>query len=129
MVHMVKVKTSELDGPALDWAVAKAAYKCEPWQIDSELCGTWYAGESDGGYNDWEPRRNWEQGGRLIDQFKIGFLRSGDRIFASIFGDDWDYSGFNQYEQEGDTHLIAACRAIVAAQFGVVVEVPANLVK
>ncbi|QNF16150.1 DUF2591 domain-containing protein [Aeromonas jandaei] len=128
MVQMKNVEVRDLDGKALDWAVAKAAYGCEPNQIDWELLGTWYAGESTGGYNDWEPRVNWVQGGALIEKFRIGFLCSEEMIFASVLGNAWDYSGFSEGEMPGNTHLIAACRAIVAHRYGMNVEVPISLV-
>lgn len=134
MGQLVKVKTEDLSGAALDWAVTLAAYNCEPWQLDYELCGTWYAGESSGGYNEWNPSENWVQCGPLIERFNIGFLifPANDQcpvtVYASVHGDEWDCNGFTQGEQNGETHLIAACRAIVAAKLGLAVDVPAKLV-
>lgn len=117
-MEMVEVKTSELIGPALDWSVAKSIGQ----KIDDSrgkelrinlLC--------QGLQSPWIPSGNWHQGGPLIENFMIGFGVYSDAYFAVI--------GVNEISgaENGHTHLIAACRAIVAAKLGDTVSVPKEL--
>ena len=137
MSEFVEVKTAELVGPALDWAVAMA----EGWapdrpqdgQIKSEYrrlvvgrCPVW-----GNPHNFYSPSTEWAHGGPLLDKYDIalngGKTESvkGRGIFATL-------SGVAEGEPNacafGTTRLIALCRAIVAAKLGGVVQVPAELV-
>lgn len=93
----MKIKTSELSGAALDWAVAK----CEGHGIGA-LDDPWFA-----------PSTNWSHGGPIIEREKMG-------VFPTHGG--WA-SGF----QSGPTPLIAAMRRYVASQLGDEVDVPEEL--
>lgn len=77
------------------------------------------------------PSTEWRLGGPLLDKYQLDFIfeRIGV-IHASPCKDDGQpVSGvLGEYGQFGETHLIAACRAIVAAKLGVIVKVPALLV-
>jgi len=97
------MKTSELTGAALDWAVATAngdafilAY--EDW--------VWYSSD-------------WSVGGPIIER---------ERIEIVFNGEGWDaYDHLRHIPEEGSTPLIAAMRCYVAATLGADVEVPAEL--
>jgi hypothetical protein len=93
----MKIKTNELTGAALDWAVAKAIGEYKPVAVPS------YS-------TDWAP------GGPIIDREGIEFRASGTQ--ASIV------DGRTYY---GPTHLIAAMRCYVASKLGDEVDVPEAL--
>lgn len=130
MSQMIEVKTAELIGSALDWAVAKATSTDQldfvPWGDGEAVnCFCWLP---DGGRrtNRCSPSTDWAQGGPLIEKFNIGLLQPS----ASMCG-EWHAStlhpDFTDYTHK-TSPLIAACRAIVAANLGDVVSVPAELV-
>ena len=109
------MKTSELTGAALDWAVAK----CEP---DDTLAI--YFDEDTGEplcHDDWQdnqeykPSTDWAQGGPIIEREGI----------ALIPGWTAERPG---YSADGDTPLIAAMRCYVASKLGDDVDVPAELI-
>lgn len=138
-MKMVEVKTAELIGPALDWAVAQAA----GWAVEIKPHGE-YSNASTGhklkgrSYRLWmvsdveteecAPSTDWSQGGPLIARYNIDLNHmgaKGDSIEACLN----DFDLMRGWVIEGETHLVAACRAIVAAKLGDVVSVPAELVK
>ena len=98
----MKVKTSELTGAALDWAVHIALHgSCE-------------------GYAEHEYSTNWTQGGPIIEREKIQIKENGHgHWFAKKFiKDGW---------VRGPTPLIAAMRCYVASRLGDEVEIPEEL--
>jgi len=108
------MKTSELTGGALDWAVAQ----CEgitDWDSvdlvfrDDDFC--WY-----------EPSANWEQGGPIIEREGINIIQSGSWLAEM----DADRSG-GVISAEGETPLIAAMRCFVEFKLGDEVEIPDEL--
>lgn len=138
-MNMIEVKTADLIGPALDWALAKAD-GADPilWDVccgngvsngnpsePPECCCNPLVDVSVGGHK-WAPSTDWAQGGPLIEKFQIGLLQPS----ASMCG-EWHAStlhpDFTDYTHK-TSPLIAACRAIVAANLGDVVSVPAELV-
>lgn len=103
------MKTSELTGAALDWAVAK----CEGLDY-------WHPeiGPSQPEYS-----TDWAQGGPIID--KTGICLSSDHEDA---GEGWiAYVPNRGGECWGDTALVAAMRCYVARRLGDKVEVPEEL--
>ena len=109
----MKIKTSELDGAALDWAVAKcegldqyfdSEEKCA---FDDEGCA-------------YEPSTNWAQGGPIIERELIAI-----RFICESRWESW-WSGWPKSFQVvyGPTPLIAAMRCYVASKLGEEVEVP-----
>ena len=97
------MKTAELTGAALDWAVAKA----EGFDYFKEFL---YA-----------PSQLWEQGGLIIESECMQLWKGGEWC-ASL-----DQS-FNPPEfSTGTTPLIAAMRCYVASKLGTEVEVPEEL--
>lgn len=123
------IKTSELVGPALDWAVAKAvgfelsAPDVERYKIVCYDPAAHGGAPEQGGYPlRYSPATDWAQGGPLIENHMAMLCyptEAGDPWEASLPGDpDWHF---------GQTPLIAACRAIVAAKLGETVDVPEGL--
>lgn len=102
----MKIKTSELTGAALDWAVGMAEGLDYP--ADSEEFGCY------------EPSSDWSQGGPLIDKHDVQILKFHGETMAGIGEGLVDY-------YPGSTRLIAACRAIVASKLGDEVDVPEEL--
>ena len=105
------MKTSELTGSALDWAVAK----CE---------GGLYYGPAWTKYS-----TDWAQGGPIIERELIRL------IAPTVCGVDWvarvkqnlpsNMNGW--YEKYGPTPLIAAMRCYVSSKLGDDVEIPENI--
>jgi hypothetical protein len=109
----MKIKTSELTGAALDWAVAR----CEGGVGENQLIGAWYA-----------PSTDWSQGGEIIEREGISmrFCEKDAR------GDWYAVLGKNRFlspdfEGSGPTPLIAAMRCYVASKLGDEVEIPKEL--
>ena len=106
------MKTSDLTGPALDWAVAKCegvefTYEEHPAH---ELIVFQYS-------------TDWAQGGPIIQREKIDVMWCGDRWCAYAMTPD----GESQLMDEGHTPLIAAMRCFVASKLGDEVEIPKEL--
>ena len=100
----MKVKTSELTGAALDWAVAAA-------RIDGAF--EYYATPG------WSPSSNWAHGGPIIEHERIGLWCDG--------GDGWAAEDYIHAPVYGPTPLIAAMRCYVASKLGDEVDVPEEL--
>lgn len=118
-MKMIEVKTAELIGSALDWAVAQIE---KPANL---ICLNSFNGGPRTRGNLPHYSADWRQGGSLINRHivKLDTIRDchPDRFIATT-------SGYPMGECRGETILIAACRAIVAAKLGDVVSVPAELV-
>jgi hypothetical protein len=118
----MKIKTSELQGAALDWAVAK----CEDWPMD-----IWYDEDQmpmirDDEVPEWKPSTDWSQGGPIVEREKMG-LHRGDGTWGVAEG-KWEASHPEcLYVEHGATPLIAAMRCYVASKLGDEVEVPDEL--
>jgi hypothetical protein len=94
------MKTAELTGPALDWAVHVALHgECE-------------------GYAEHEYSIYWANGGPIIEREKISVLAPVRGLWRSR------KNGRTQY---GPTPLIAAMRCYVASKLGDEVEIPQEL--
>jgi len=117
----MKIRTNELTGPALDWAVAK----CEIGKpIGSFLDGV----VAHPSYNNFHPSTDWAQGGPIIEREGI-YLRANDTAT------EWKAGALsiNRYDEKpgylytGPTPLIAAMRCYVASKLGDEVEIPEEL--
>jgi len=138
----IEVRTADLSGAALDWATFCAVFsgmqptirKIESVTIDRKpfikpltfpsAVYLTYSGAY-GAECDWNPSSAWEDGGPLLERFKphITYHNAPDKTPMAVMAEQHpDY-------QCGDTILIAACRAIVAAKLGESVQVPAELVE
>lgn len=140
---MVEVQVCDLIGPALDWAVFCAAYKgMQPTIHVIEASTHQMRGlmkpiafpravslSYTGAYEvecTWNPSGDWESGGQLIASQQINL--EWDGIDGKALWWKATHPDIVQF-QMGETQLIAACRAIVAAHLGEVVSVPAELVE
>ncbi len=105
------MKTNELTGAALDWAVAK----CE---------GTLH---DDGSVSDYfQPSVDWEQGGAIIER---------EMITVECFYEESTWHAWTPAPEQprdahgyGETPLVAAMRCYVASKLGDQVEVPDELI-
>lgn len=118
----MKIKTSELTGAALDWAVSKAE------GVDPYILGTaFYSAWCDGRFNF---SSRWEQAGLIIEREKITldyFGDGGHEHGGEWLGQTWDQNGNLVSEEMGYTPLIAAMRCYVASRLGDEVEIPEEL--
>lgn len=110
----MKHKTTELEGELLDLAVAKAMGYRWLAEVPEDLCGTWYAGECDGGINNWEPHENWAQAGPIIERERISLQAAESGGWYTYF----DHPTERDATAAGPTALIAAMRAYVASKLG-----------
>ena len=93
------MKTSDLTGAALDWAVHYAIH-----------------GEC-GGYSPYEYSTDWAQGGPIIE-------REGIALY--LYGPD-KWNAMTEKEYQGPTPLIAAMRCYVASKLGDEIDLPKEL--
>ena len=128
----MKIKTSELTGPALDWAVAK----CEGIPVTYHNDGITreiMRLHSDGQrYNGrFNPSTCWAQGGPIIGQeitrldlvSDLEGVQKWNARRAEYLPDE----GAKVDEQYGPTALIAICRCYVASLLGDTVDIPEEL--
>lgn len=130
---MIKVKVSELSGPALDWAVATALdYKpileSESTGPDFWMCQVPWGGYAEIGGEGFSPSSDWSQGGPIIENHNLEIIFNKEGAWASVkmwSGDH--YMDDDEFYPSGETILIAACRGIVTAKIGEEIEIPEEL--
>jgi hypothetical protein len=111
------MKTNELTGAALDWAVAK----CEGYKSDIDDGDIWL--EHPEHYTclrKYLPSIDWSQGGPIIEREKIELI---------IWQQGWsaDYRDKDGCQSDGPTPLIAAMRCYVASKLGKEIDLPEEL--
>lgn len=135
------MRTADLIGPALDWAVAKCegvenpVYDFAPAPGDKDF-------DPDKDYSDFfyisgptkqgpfNPSENWSQGGPIIERERI--------VIDTEHGDPWrarfgraritfDGRAHHYHHQDGPTPLIAAMRCFAVSRLGEDVEIPEEL--
>ena len=135
----MRMKTSELSGAALDWAVAMIEQESDNkltitrredytgWPIVREV-----SSGSAPEYERWSPARIWSQGGPIIERERLYVMApiihriSKERHALPV--NDW--RSMRQMPDEtvihgrGPTGLIAAMRCYVASKLGEYVDVP-----
>ena len=126
----MKMKTIELTGTALDWAVSVA----QGYDYDISEQGEVLTGDTipvvDGYYAGchedelYRPSRDWVQGGPIIDRERITIRYWSNVPTAHAY---MPFKGANLYE--GETALIAAMRCFVASKLGDEIDVPEELLK
>ncbi len=110
----MKIKTSELTGAALDWAVAKSIGHRVAESYGSYI-RIYLPDLKQSGYTlAFCPSTDWAQGGPIIEREGIALLPPQ---LAEMPG----------YEGRGETLLIAAMRCFVASKLGDEVEIPEEL--
>lgn len=129
MTDLIEVKTADLAGEALGWAVGKAegldvhleppGYNGVPWRVFARCQGQAIAHTKR--YNPWE---DWALGRSMIEKRMVSLHcpQSTDDVWAG-----WVITDKGEFYQAGDSALIVACRAIVAARLGDTVQVPKEL--
>lgn len=133
-MNTVEIKTTELTGLALDWAVAEAT----DTRCAIQFCGKTIhktpvydvvlasALEDRGQYVEFHPSKNWFKGGELIERFRVSVKpqtphHATDPVtWLARTAPNENYSG-------GETPLTAVCRAIVQRFIGDRVKVPSEL--
>lgn len=129
----MKIKTSELTGAALDWAVA-ACEGYDDW--DNEDPDYMGFGSKNGeptftGILNYTPSSDWSLGGPIIERMEIGIKLNA----PCSAGRDWEASpsitakGVGGRWGYGPTPLIAAMRCYVASKLGDEVEIPDELLE
>ena len=119
----MKIKTADLTGPALDWAVAQCEIMREDYRDRGLLVHRIGYGQPMPPYS-----TDWSQGGRIIEKEKLE-LRANDyewQAFCFGFPVAKAHSGRRAWAA-GPTPLIAAMRCYVAETLGDEVEVPDEL--
>ena len=105
------MKTSELNGAALDWAVNQIEECCDDPHTPSFST-------------------DWAQGGPIIERerFTLEHLYgAGDVWVATLTCEDKKFGGVECFEEQGPTLLIAAMRCYVASKLGDEVDIPEEL--
>lgn len=134
MSDLIEVKTADLAGEALGWALGKAegldvyleppGYNGVPWRVFARYQGQ--ATEHAKRFNPWE---DWAVGGPLAGKYQMEFIAGEDNRSMSASLAAWRQYGKSHRTRfiTGTNHLVAACRAIVAATLGDTVQVPKEL--
>lgn len=123
MTGLTEVRTADLAGEALGWAVGKAegldvyleppGYNGVPWRVFAR-----YQGEAivhTKHYNPWE---DWALAGPLLEKHQI---------WMHVSGVNWN-ALLATWVDGGDRPTVAICRAIVAAKMGEFVQMPKELI-
>tara|TARA_R110000796_G_scaffold95459_2_gene200667 strand:- start:10343 stop:10753 length:411 start_codon:yes stop_codon:yes gene_type:complete len=135
MSELIKVEASELEGAALDWAVAKSrGGEYKPFQFacneDAPLHDAWvFPGGS--ASTSYRPSTNWAQGGPLIAEKVTVTVDTENGCYADCGAQAHavkHQKPLDEYDGSGPTILIACMRAIVSSELGPKVEVPKELV-
>jgi hypothetical protein len=119
------MKTSELQGAALDWAVAKAE-GVDGYIVNESFMTRWTDDECEDGV-DYHYSTDWAQGGPIIERERISIEDCQDG--AGLYWEATRIEPPAVSEARGPTPLIAAMRCYVASKLGDEVEVPDELLE
>jgi hypothetical protein len=126
---MTKIKTSELIGAALDWAVAKcegllergsAPLGAAVCKISGDRVILTFCARDD---NEYEPSTYWSQGGPIVEREGINLLKVGIKNWRATM----DYGSNGSPVFHDVNPLIVAMRCYVASKLGDEVEIPEEL--
>ncbi len=121
------MKTSELSGAQLDWAVAQ----CEKHEVKFE-CNLLFFSDKlqmlDYGIV-YRPSEDWEYGGPIIEREKIGVWWATHYVDdnGKEYGNHWYAENVEGIVRDGPTPLVAAMRCYVASKLGEEVEIPKEM--
>lgn len=124
------MRTSELTGAALDWAVAKCEGKLHGWRHhllsieDLDLV----SGVAHSMVQRYSPSTNWAQGGPIIEREGVSLAcrpKDARGLWCAVLGPNRFLSP--DFEGYGPTPLIAAMRCYVASKLGDEVDIPKEL--
>ena len=119
----MKIKTAQLIGVALDWAVAKCeGFKYELYEHNRKK---W----ENGPYRPrhWQPSTDWSQGGPLLNQHKISRTINHSGLWIAYAG--YTLNDEQRHMQCDRSELVAGLRCLVALNLGDEVDVPDELVE
>ena len=125
-MNTITIKTHNLTGPALDWAVAKCEGHIHARRVVVDF--KYRSGEDpvrwepvlDTYYSSaYSPSTDWAMGGPIIEREGITVQR--------VTGALWDAYCQRIHRADGPTPLIAAMRCYVASVLGDTVEIPEEL--
>jgi hypothetical protein len=129
LLKVDEMKTAELTGPALDWAVAKCENfaRITVWQSGVAVCRSpTYEDETF-----WDPSTDWSQGGPIIDRERIStwtdYTDCNWTAKLEIFSEKPPRYAPTEVNAYGPTALIAAMRCYVASKLGDEVHIPESL--
>jgi hypothetical protein len=127
------MKTSELTGAALDWAVAKCEGATNLWH---DTVATWWVaidGEPRALSSGWSPRQSWHpstdwsKGGPIIERELIALEFWHDEDMWGAVITSATSEGIVQFGSGGPTPLVAAMRCYVASKLGDNIDIPEEL--
>ena len=130
----MKVKTKDLTGISLDYAVALASGATELRNDDIRwfftLHGDTYVLSNGWGGMSYQPSDNWVIGGPIIEQecIKLAAYEASSEVpknpayWEAVICTRWA-----TYRQTGPTPLIAAMRCLCASKLGAEIEIPEEL--
>lgn len=112
----MKIKTSELQGAALDRMVAQAAgYSISTLDLLYDIkC-----------YSRFNPSTDWAQGGPIIEQERICIDIGHDGVWLAYSKQNYDDD--KEFMHSGPTPLIAAMRCYCCAKLGEEIDIPKEL--
>lgn len=120
----MKIKTSNLTGAALDWAVAKSeklnaktvvAHNGVKYiQVERPLVG----------WRDFEPSTDWAQGGSILTEARISRVIDHAGLWVAYLTDGY---GESVCIYSDHSELVAGLRCYVASKLGDEVDVPEEL--
>jgi hypothetical protein len=110
------MKTSELTGAVLDWAVAQAEGSYAP-KVDTDIDGTKRINYG-GMYPEWST--DWAYGGPIIEREMIELVPQTPALWDAMYK-------AQHIPTEGATPLQAAMRCYVASKLGDDIEIPEGL--
>jgi len=112
----MKIKTSNLTGPALDYVVAKCE-GIEFWAAENPRDGFFFDRDRTMRFS---PPTNWAQGGPIIER-EVG------NYYQDSVGEYYAHNKAGTHLGKGPTPLIAAMRCFVASRLGDEVDIPEEL--
>jgi hypothetical protein len=115
----MKLKTSELTGAALGWAVAEA--NGTPIYRSGQTLTRMDVDERNA-Y--WQPSTDWAQGGPIIEREWVSVEKRDNELHWSA---TLRFANGNRTRERGPTPLIAAMRCYVASKLGDEIEIPEGL--
>jgi hypothetical protein len=115
----MKIKTRELTGAALDWAVAQIESGAGPDKAEKQ----WrYFGRT------FHPSTDWAQGGPIIERERLQVTTDKSAEWVCSIPYAVEIGGYRKYIFTcGSTPLIAAMRCYVASKLGDEVNIPEEL--
>jgi hypothetical protein len=120
------MKTNELQGAALDWAVAKCEGRREP-ELLNNFATAWFT------WGNVHYSTEWAHGGPIIEREGISVVSDTSGVFEGFVWfatiDDILVDPDEAVGMRGPTPLIAAMRCYVGSQLGNEVEIPVELME